>query len=135
MQSFLGPAPKVCSVLGSLYGANSLERAGMSPELWKAELFAAIDQLMEAATRFKPTLIWLEDLHWADAPFIDLMRFLISDSSFPAIFLCTWRRPFQLFPDERRKTPPGLFQEIHLHDLFCPSAANDGVASPEQDPS
>lgn len=122
VQSFLGPAPKVCSVLGSLYGADSPQRAGRSPELWKAELFAAIDQLMEAATRFKPTLIWLEDLHWADTPFVDLMRFLISDSSFPAIFLCTWRHPFQLFPDERRKTLPGLYQEIHLHDLSSAQA-------------
>lgn len=122
VQSFLGPAPEVCSVLGSLYALDSPEHESMSPELWKAELFEAINRLMEAATRAKPTMIWLEDLHWADLPFVDLMRFLLSNSTFPAIFLCAYRPPFQLFPNELSQTLPGLFQAIHLQDLTSAEA-------------
>ncbi len=117
VQSFLGLAPGVCSVLGSLYARDSSQYESMSPELWKQELFEAINRLMEAATRSKPTVIWLEDLQWADPPFVELMRFLISDSTFPAIFLCTYRPPFTLFPSEQIKTLNGSFRAIHLQDL------------------
>lgn len=122
VRSLLGPAPEVCAVLGSLYALDSPERESMSPELWKAALFDAINRLMEAATKTKPTMIWLEDLHWADPPFVELMRFLITNSTFPAIFLCAYRPPFKFFPSEQALTLPGLFQEIHLQDLSSAEA-------------
>ena len=120
VHSLLGPAPGVCSVLGSLYALDSPERESMSPELWKAELFEAINRLLEAYARSKPTVICLEDLHWADPPFVDLIRFLLSGSTFPAIFLCVYRPPFKLFPSEHLKTLEAHFRKSTCRTSLLP---------------
>jgi class 3 adenylate cyclase/tetratricopeptide (TPR) repeat protein len=122
VHSLLGPASGVCSILGSLYALDSPERERMSPELWKAELFEAINRLLEAYARSKPIVICLEDLHWADPPFVDLIRFLLSGSTFPALFLCLYRPPFKLLTTEQLTTTDGSFQEIHLQDLSSAEA-------------
>ncbi|MCG6534317.1 MAG: tetratricopeptide repeat protein, partial [Syntrophales bacterium LBB04] len=69
-----------------------------------------------------PTLICLEDLHWADPSSIDLFRYIVSDLAYPVFILCVYRPSFSLIPSEQLHMPEGLYQEIRLRDLTAREA-------------
>src|SRR5258708_38505043 len=55
-------------------------------------MYAAIEELLEAASSAQPLLLVLEDLHWADAPTVLLLRRLLtSPRSARLAILCTAR--------------------------------------------
>ena len=113
----LGATEKVCSVIGNLYDPNLPEFESVSPELWKVQLLEAIKNIFAVSAKAKATVICLEDLHWADPPSMDLLRFILSDATIPAIFLCIYRPPFKLFTSEPLNIEGNWRHEIHLQDL------------------
>ncbi len=113
----LGATENVCSVIGNLYDPNLPGFESVSPELWKAQLLEAIRNILAASANARATVICLEDLHWADPPSLDLLRFILSDATIPAIFLCIYRPPFKLFTSEQLNIAGNSRHEIHLQDL------------------
>jgi DNA-binding SARP family transcriptional activator/tetratricopeptide (TPR) repeat protein len=62
------------------------------PESERFALFEAVAALVEAATRERPALMVLDDLHWAARPTLLLLRHLIrSERTLGALLLCTYR--------------------------------------------
>ncbi|MFQ5870518.1 MAG: AAA family ATPase, partial [Candidatus Zixiibacteriota bacterium] len=114
--------------VGSLYALSYPEVEGVSPEFWKARLQAAMQAILAALTQKAPTVICLEDLHWTDPSFLDLLRFILSEVRCPAIFLCVYRPPFSLFTSHELSGMGKLYQEIRLQDL-SPSEAQDMMES------
>ncbi len=117
IEGFLGRTEQAPSVIGSLYSLPYAEFENVSPELWKAQLYEAVKNLLAAFTMNRPTVICLEDLHWADLPFVDLLRFILSKSTFPALFLCVYRPPFTLLTNEQLSAIGERYQELRLQDL------------------
>ena len=117
VKDFLGKREHAHTVAGSLYSLCYQESESLSPELWKAQLYEAARSYLAEFTRSRPTVICLEDLHWADLPFVELLRFILTDSTFPALFLCIFRPPFKLFTHEQLNAVRDSYQEIHLQDL------------------
>lgn len=96
--------------IGRLYELHFPEVAEVSPEFWKRGLSEAVETIFEAMITRRPTVIYLEDLHWADPSSLELVQNLLRNIKSPAVFLCTYRPPFRLFPE-------GLPPELELH--YC----------------
>jgi predicted ATPase len=114
--------------VGSLYALSYPEIQGVSPEFWKSRLQQAIHAILSALAQRAPTVICLEDIQWADPSSLDLLRFLLSEFTYPALFICSYRPPFSLFTSHQRSSLGDLCQEIRLQDLSS-SEAEDMMES------
>jgi class 3 adenylate cyclase/tetratricopeptide (TPR) repeat protein len=113
--------------MGSLYSIKYPEIENVSPEYWKAKLHEAVQLILSALTRKAQTIICIEDLHWADPSSVELLRNILSDFRYPAVFLCIYRPTFNLFTSHQAGTIKS-YQEIRLHDL-SPTDAQSMVES------
>jgi len=112
----------VLPYIGSLYSLSYPEIEGVSPEFWKSRLQEAIHEILLALTQRGPTIICLEDLHWADPSSLALLRFLLSEFRYPALFLCIYRPPLSLFTSHELSGMGKLYHEIRLQDLSLSEA-------------
>jgi class 3 adenylate cyclase/tetratricopeptide (TPR) repeat protein len=108
--------------LGSLYSLNYPEIEEVSPDFWKTRLHEAVQMIFSSLTRRSPTIICLEDLHWADPSSIELIRLILNDLRLPALFLCAYRPPFNLFTAHQLAGLGQVYQEIRLQDLSSSEA-------------
>ena len=112
----------VIPYLGSLYSLSYPEIEGVSPQYWKIRLQEAVQTVFEAFVQRKPTVICLEDLHWADPSSIDLIHFVLSKFRYPALFLFVYRPSFNLLPSHLLGEVRERYQEIRLQDLSMAEA-------------
>jgi tetratricopeptide (TPR) repeat protein len=113
----IGERADIVPYVGSLYSLNYPEIESVSPEFWKSRLQQAIQRILAALAQRGPTVICLEDIQWADPSSLDLLRFLLSEFTYPALFLCVYRPPFSLFKSHELSTMGELYREIRLQDL------------------
>ena len=128
IENLLGKGKDVVPYVGSLYALNYPEIEGVDPEFWRNQLYKAIQQILSAIAQRAPTVICLEDLHWADPSSLDLLRFILSEFTHPALFLFVYRPHFNLFFADQTSTPDQSLQEIRIGDL-SPSEAQDMTLS------
>ena len=102
--------------LGSLFSLKYSEIENVSPEYWKAKLHEAVQLILSVLTPRSPTIICIEDLHWADPSSVELLRNILSDFRYPSIVLCIYRPTFSLFTSHQAGAIKS-YQEIRLHDL------------------
>jgi hypothetical protein len=74
LDPLIGKSKDVVPYIGGLYALKYPEVEEVSPELWKSRLFEAVSAVLGALTRRRPTVICLQDLHWADPSTLDLLR-------------------------------------------------------------
>lgn len=103
--------------LGSLYALNYREVDELSPELWKSRLKEAVKAVLSGLVQRTPTIICLDDLHWADPSFMELLRFVLSEFQYPALFICLYRPGISLFTSRPISGLMARYHEIHLHNL------------------
>jgi class 3 adenylate cyclase len=113
--------------LGSLYSLKFPEIENISPEYWKARLHEAIQLILANLCKRSSTIICIEDLHWADPSSIEILRNILSDIRYPAIFLCIYRPNFSLFTSHQATTVKS-YHEIRIQDL-SPGESQDMVES------
>jgi len=124
LEVLIGEKQDIAPYIGSLYALDYPEIEEVSPEFWKAELQKAILRVLTALARRAPTVVCLEDLHWADPSTLELMRFLLSEIRHPVLFLCVYRPVISPFSTHQLKTMAIPHQEIHLRDLSLSEAQN-----------
>ncbi len=117
IEHLLGKRHDVAAYIGSLYGLDYPEVKEVSPEFWKSRLQDTFKTIFTALTQTKPTVICLEDIHWADPSSVDLLHFILSDYRYPALFLCTYRPPFSILASHQLGNVSKSYQEIGLKDL------------------
>jgi tetratricopeptide (TPR) repeat protein len=122
IEHLLGKRHDVAAYIGSLYGLDYPEVKEVSPEFWKSRLQDTFKIIFTALTQTKPTVICLEDIHWADPSSVDLLRFVLSDYRYPALFLCTYRPPFSILASHQLGNVSKSYQEIGLKDLSAEGA-------------
>jgi class 3 adenylate cyclase/tetratricopeptide (TPR) repeat protein len=103
--------------IGSLYSLSYPEIDEVSPAFWKEQLQKAIQTILSSLAQRGPTIVRLEDLHWADPSFLDLIRLLLSESRDPILFLCVYRPIISLFTSHQVSAMIHPYQEIRLQDL------------------
>ena len=128
LEDLMGKKEDVIPYVGSLYALSYPEIEGVSPEFWKARLQEAIRTILAALTQRGPTVICLEDLHWADPSSLELLHFLLSEFRYPTLFLCVYRLPFSLFTSHQLSGFGEFYREIKLQDL-SPSESQDMMES------
>jgi class 3 adenylate cyclase/tetratricopeptide (TPR) repeat protein len=103
--------------VGRLYSLSYPEVEDVSPEFWKAKLREAVKSLLSALALRAPTVFFLEDLHWADPSFVELLRTTLFDIRQPALVLCAYRPVFSLFTSHQLRGLEKIHREIRLQDL------------------
>lgn len=118
----LGDQNNIVPYIGSLYSLDYQEAETVSPEHWKLRLRDAIQSVLAALTRNRPAVICLEDIQWADPSSLDLLRYILADFNYPALFVCVYRLPFSLFTGQQQSGLVKSYQEIQLQDLSASEA-------------
>ncbi len=117
LERLLGDKEQVAPYIGSLYALSYPEIEDVSPEFWRSRLFEGVQAMVAALTQHRPTVFCFEDIHWADPSTLDLLRYLISELSHPALFICMYRPPFSLFTSHQLNSLGKSYDEIRLQDL------------------
>jgi class 3 adenylate cyclase/tetratricopeptide (TPR) repeat protein len=123
-----GETDGIVPYIGSLFSLRYPEVEDVSPEFWKVRLQEGMNTILAAFAQEAPTIICLEDLHWADPSSVDLIRFVLAKSGHPALFVCVYRPTFNLFTSQQLATIGESYSEIRLQDL-SPSETQDMAAS------
>jgi class 3 adenylate cyclase/tetratricopeptide (TPR) repeat protein len=117
LKDLVGEKNDIVPYVGGLFSLSYPEVDEVSPEFWKSHLYKAVVDILSSIAQRSPTVICLEDLHWADPSTLELLRFILSEFKHPALFLCVYRPTFTLF----KTHPPSNFEKIHreirLYDL------------------
>jgi class 3 adenylate cyclase len=118
-----GEAERVAFALATSAGIalpdNPLDR--LAPESIGEELGLAWPRLLGALAASRPTLLVVEDLHWAEAPLLDMVEHLVARSTGPALIVATARPELaELRPNWSSR--PGMSQ-IGLEPLAGVDAA------------
>ena len=108
---------EIIPFVGSLFNLDYPELKTISPESWKSSLHDAFKTLISALAKRGPTVICLEDLHWADPSFLEFARSIIKEFNDPILFLCIYRPTIDLFSSEQTHAAGHLYREIELRDL------------------
>jgi class 3 adenylate cyclase/tetratricopeptide (TPR) repeat protein len=114
---FVEKKEDVVPYVGSLYNLTYAELEGLSPEIWRIRLQKSIQAIVDTMANRAPTIICLEDLHWADPSSLDLIRFLLSGFKYSALILCVYRPNLALFSSHQINRFRNTYQEIQLEDL------------------
>jgi class 3 adenylate cyclase/tetratricopeptide (TPR) repeat protein len=122
IERLIGRREDVIPYIGNLLSLSYPEAERISPDSWKFRVHAAIQTLLSALVRRAPTIICLDDLHWADTSSLDLLRFLLSKPRYNVLFVCVYRPPFDLLPGQQLTAMGKSYREIQLHDLSPPEA-------------
>jgi len=117
IETLIGKKQDVLPYIGSLYALSYPEIEGVSPEFWRAGLLNAVQAILSALAQSGPTVVCLEDIHWADPSSLDLLRSILLEFSYPVLFICAYRLPFSLFTSHQLGALGKFYQEIKLQDL------------------
>jgi len=122
VEHLLGKKKDVVPYVGSLYSLSYPEVEEVSPEFWKSRLQEVTQTIISALAQRTPTIFFLEDLHWADPSFVELLRHTLLQIRQPAIVLCVYRPTFSLFTSHQLSGIGNIYQEIRLQDLSLSDA-------------
>jgi class 3 adenylate cyclase/tetratricopeptide (TPR) repeat protein len=128
IKDITGNRREMVPYVGNLYALTYPELGDVSAELWKNRLEESVKAILTALAKRAPTVFFLEDLHWADRSFVDLLRRALLEIRQPAIILCVYRPPFSLFTSHQLSSVHKVYHEIRLQDLSL-SDARDMLAS------
>jgi tetratricopeptide (TPR) repeat protein len=117
IENLIGKQEDVVPYVGGLYSLSYPEVENVSPEFWKSHLQSTVKAILSALADKAPTIYFLEDLHWADPSFVELLRQSCLEIREPAIVLCVYRPTFSLFTGHQLSGVGKYYHEIQLKDL------------------
>ena len=124
IKKLIGDNDDVVPYIGGLYSLDYAELEEVSPEFWKTHLQKAVQTILTTLAKQAPTIFFLEDLHWADPSFVELLRKTCLEMREPAIVLCVYRPTFSLFTSHQLSSLGKVYHEIRLKDLSLSVAQN-----------
>jgi tetratricopeptide (TPR) repeat protein len=124
IESLVAKQEDIVPYVGGLYSLSYPEAKDVSPEFWKSRLQTAILAVLSALADRAPTVFFLEDLHWADPSFVELLRRACLEMQQPAIVLCAYRPTFSLFTGHQVSNIGKNYHDIQLQNLSLSVAQN-----------
>ena len=115
--SLIEDTKAVVPYIGTLFSLSYPEVEEVSPEFWQTQLQHAVQILLSALTRQKPLVVCLEDLHWSDPSFLELVRLFFEEFREPVLFLCSYRPVISLVTSQQISAMANSYREIRLQDL------------------
>jgi adenylate cyclase len=92
-------AEAITPVLSYLLGVSDAQPLDLEPEQLKRQIRAAARMLVDQRLQQGPLLVVVEDIHWADAASLELMRDIVDEMS---------DRPLMMLLSHRPEVPPPL---------------------------
>jgi class 3 adenylate cyclase/tetratricopeptide (TPR) repeat protein len=84
--------PGAAQVFGALFGLESNGALPLEGDAFKHELFEAVREWWRAHFADRPTVLVFDDMHWTDAPSVELFQRLLSlTEEMPLVLLCAMR--------------------------------------------
>ncbi len=120
LKPLVGPNENVIPYVASLYNVSYPGVGEVSPEIWKARLREAVQAILGALAHKGPTIVCLEDLHWADPSTIELLRFLVMEFRPPVLFICVYRPHFSLLASHQLSGLSVPYRELKIENLTAP---------------
>jgi class 3 adenylate cyclase/tetratricopeptide (TPR) repeat protein len=117
IENLVGKQEEIVPYVGGLYSLSYPEVEEVSPEFWKSRLQSATKAILSALANKAPSIYFIEDLHWADPSFVELLRQACLEIREPAIVLCVYRPTFNLFTGHQLSGVGKYYHEIQLQDL------------------
>jgi class 3 adenylate cyclase len=114
----------VIPYVGQLYSLSYPGANDISPEHWKSRLQTAVLTILSTLADRAPTVFFLEDLHWADPSFVELLRRACIEIRQPAVVLCAYRPTFSLFTGHQISSIGKNYHDIQLQNLSRSVAQN-----------
>ena len=114
--------------IGSLFSIRYPDIENVSPEFWKNQLQKAVLSALDSLSENAPMVVCLEDLHWSDPSFLEMIRTILSEFRTPIFFICTHRPIISLFTSHQIESMTVPYREIRLQDL-SPSESQEMVES------
>ncbi len=97
IEEVLGNSREVAPFIGSLFEIDYDEIRDINPESWKVKLRDAVIQVISGLSQTAPTIICLEDIHWADPSTLELLSVVLETTDFPILFICSYRTGYPRF--------------------------------------
>ncbi|WP_155313417.1 adenylate/guanylate cyclase domain-containing protein [Desulfosarcina ovata] len=85
----------IVEIIDRLFTLADKEQARLTPEAWQRKLRQTLMRLIASQSRRTPTVICLEDLHWADPSTVKMVRSILNDANLAVLFVIS-HRPSQL---------------------------------------
>ena len=114
--TLLGERADLIPYVGSLLSLKYAEIEDVGPEYWKVRLREAVQLILANLSQRMPTVICIEDLHWADPSTVELLGSILSELNHTILFICTYRPVFK-FAATFPMAGSAMYQDIVLHDL------------------
>lgn len=108
-------------------GADGTDSSRLSPATQRYQLFESVVTLLSIASRGRPLVLVLEDVHWSDQPLLMLLRHLLRTRRLRGVHMVATYRETDLDVDH----PLHAFLADTGHDDTCSSIALSGLSEPE----
>jgi predicted ATPase len=128
-QAFGSQLLRMKSWLTETSWTGTLEKQGIpSPQIWKDQTFAAVTKELLMISTLKPTVLFIDDIHWADSASLSLLHYIArAINSERILIVATFRseeltmnsegQPRSLLETVRLMGREGLYEEIKLSNL------------------
>jgi len=110
----------VLPFISPLYAVDATDAKALNPQFWKLKLQDATRDILTTLAHIGPTIICLEDLHWADPSFMEMLRGILSGFTCPVLFICVYRPDIRLFVESAPSLQGLTYDEIHIKELSPP---------------
>ena len=108
VSALLGADDAALPLFLHLYHLEQAQGVVIEREAFQQRLLAAMQRVLAALAGQAPTVVCLQDLHWADPSTVALLAELAASLRSPIVLLCNYRPGYQ---------PPSGMQAIGLSDL------------------
>ncbi|MCU0590873.1 MAG: AAA family ATPase [Desulfobacterales bacterium] len=116
-KELIGKAGEIVPFIGSLYSLSYPELEDISPDLLKYRLEEGVKVILTALAKKIPTILFLEDLHWADTSVLSFLHQVLTEIHHPIFVICSYRPPFSLFTILQSSVQLENYHEIRLLDF------------------
>lgn len=110
----LGADTRALPYLGRLFSLEYEESANFAADYWSQQVLEHLRALFEALAQRRPTVFFMEDLHWADPSTVEFLRRVLPEFRQPAIAVCAYRPPFRLFEQKLDGPSAARYRELAL---------------------
>lgn len=108
-------------------GVDGVNAAQLSPATRRYQLFESVVTLVSIASRGRPLVLVLEDLHWSDQPLLGLLRHLLRTRRLRGVHMVATYRESDLDDDH----PLHAFLADTGHDDSCTALSLGGLSEAE----
>jgi class 3 adenylate cyclase/tetratricopeptide (TPR) repeat protein len=117
LQRLIGDRPGIAPYVAGLLSIREPRADDLNPETWKSRLQTAVHNILAALPQTAPTVVCLEDLHWADPSSLELVRSILADFRYPLMLVCVYRPDSALESTCLNAAAESSVQRERLQDL------------------